>query len=398
MTIMKSALIPSEGEGVVTSSPLTAIIRDEIVNMGPIPFVRFMALCLYHPEFGYYCSPRDKIGPKGDYYTSTAVHPIFATLLGKQILQMALLLPLGNEKISLIEFGAGKGTLCQGILDFIQKEAPDVFSRVNYIIIEKSLSFQACQKARLLPIYPNTVGWKDQMPRDQVGIVLSNEFVDALPVHRMRGKQEVYVNWKDGMFIEQLNSPSSPDLLAYFDRLDMKTNETFDYEMNLAALDWIRNVGQSLKQGFILTIDYGYPAHQLYHQSRSRGTFLCYYKHTICEDPYQHIGEQDMTSHSDFTSLAKVGEEAGLQVSGFTDQTHFLMGLGIAQEMQAAGDAMEESDEKKRNFFAMKELMAPHKMGKVFKILIQKKGISPPIILDGLTFRAFPENALGLYV
>ena len=383
---------------IMSQSPLIKIIRNEIIKQGPISFLRFMELALYHPEFGYYCSPRDKIGPKGDYDTSPSVHPIFATLLGKQMLQMILVLQSEKEKIALIEFGAGEGTLCHGILDYLQKSAPDIFSKVTYIIIEKSLSFQARQKEQLVHFYPNTVLWKDQMPENQVGIILSNEFVDALPVHRMRFEnqslKELYVDYQDNQFKELFQPPSAPPLLSYFDSVHTKPEKDGDCEINLAALDWMREVGQSLRKGFVLTIDYGYPAHQIYHPSHNRGTFLCYYNHTVCEDPYTHIGEQDMTSHVDFTSLAKVGEAVGLQVSGFTDQTHFLMGLGIATEMQTVADKMHESDNAQKNFLAMKELMAHDKMGKVFKVLIQEKGFTHSIALDGLTFRAFPKDAL----
>jgi len=376
----------------LSNPKLTEFIRDEIKSTGPISFARFMEFALYHPEWGYYCSPREKIGPKGDYYTSLSVHPIFATLLGKQVLQMILAIQCNDEKITLIEFGAGEGTLCLGILDYLQKQAPEIFSRVTYIIIEKSLSFQARQKERLFPAYANNVLWMDNMPQNQIGIVLSNEFVDALPVHRMRGEKEVYVDWENGTFRERLEGPSSPDLVSYFDRLGIKINEQFDYEINLAALDWMREVGQSLKKGFVLTVDYGYPSGQLVTPARKRGTLLCYYKHTVCEDPYQHIGEQDMTSHIDFTSLANVGESVGLHVSGFTDQTHFLMGLGIAQEMQGAADQMEESEVARKNFVAMKQLMAPDRMGKTFKILIQEKSAAFPTPLDGLTYKAFPKD------
>jgi SAM-dependent MidA family methyltransferase len=382
-------------------SPLVEIIRDEIKKEGPIPFVRFMALALYHQKFGYYCSPRQKIGLKGDYDTSPSIHPVFAKLLGKQIRQMAMSLQCGSDKITLFEFGAGEGTLCEGILDFLQKSAPNIFSRTTYIIIEKSPSFQARQKERLLPLYPNTVLWMDQMPQNQTGIVLSNEFVDALPVHRIQfsnqSLKEVYVDWKNDHFVEQLGQPCSPALPSYFDKIAIESEEPFDCEINLAGLDWMREVGQALTKGFVLTIDYGYPAHQLYTPARKRGTLLCYYKHTVCENPYDHVGEQDLTSHIDFTSLAKVGEEVGLTLTGFTDQTHFLMGLGIAQEMQAAADKMYEGEEKQKNFLAMKELMAPNKMGKVFKIMIQEKNIPTSETLDGLTFRAFAKDCLVRY-
>ena len=398
---------------------LSSILQDEIKKCGPIPFARFMEHCLYHPEFGYYCSPRDKIGLEADYDTSPSIHPVFAKLLGKQILQMALLLKDSTDKkITLFEFGAGEGTLCLGILDFLQKEAPDIFNAITYVLIEKSPSFRLRQKERLLSRYPHTVLWKDQMPQDQIGIVLSNEFVDALPVHRMRIEmnptvgaglertptlpvptlKEIYVDWEEEHFTERLEVPSSPTLLSYFDRLGIQISRApFDCEINLLALDWMRSVGACLKKGFVLTIDYGYPADQLYHPSRYRGTFLCYYQHTISENPYTHIGEQDMTSHIDFTALARAGEEVALHVVGFTDQTHFLMGLGIAQEMQTAADRMHESEEAKKDFLAMKALMDPHQMGTVFKVLVQEKNITDSISLDGLTFPAYPKGRLSVH-
>ena len=363
---------------------------------GAIPFVRFMTLALYHPEYGYYTSSREKIGLAADFDTSPSIHPIFATLLAKQIIQMAQ--SLDCEVISLIEFGAGDGTLCRGILDFIQESAPALFCKIVYIIIETSPSFRSRQRDRLLPAYAQVVQWKDEMPERVIGIVLSNEFVDALPAHRLRVEnstlKEVYVTLKNNLFSEVLGAPSDPALLAYFNRLCLP-NGSFDLEINLLALDWMQKISLGLQKGFVITIDYGYPEKQLYSPLRKRGTFLCYYKHTVNENPYQHIGEQDMTTHIDFTALARVGKEGGLSVIGFTDQTGFLMGLRIDQEMQRYADQMEESDEARRHFLAMKELIAPDKMGRPFKVLIQGAEIPEDIKLAGLTFKAFPKNVLG---
>ncbi|MFY9271057.1 MAG: SAM-dependent methyltransferase, partial [Candidatus Manganitrophaceae bacterium] len=127
----------------------------------------------------------------------------------------------------------------------------------------------------------------------------------------------------------------------------------------------------------------------LYTSRRPRGTFLCYYKHTTNENPYDRIGEQDMTAHVDFTSLARAGERVGLSVSGFTDQTHFLMGLGIAQRMEQYALEMDRSEEARKTFLAMKQLMAPDRMGGVFKILIQEKKVPSEARLEGLQFRPF---------
>ncbi len=378
-------------------SPIEELLRDEIEKQGPIPFVRFMEMALYHPEYGYYASPREKIGPQGDFYTSPLVHPIFAKLIAKQIVQMAEAIG-SDDPISLIEFGAGDGLLCKNILRFIEEQYPSLFNRLQYLIIEESPSFRTTQQERLLPLYSQKVRWEKTMPKGSIGIVLSNELMDAFPVHRLRMErqslQEVYLTWEGDRFAEILRPLSTPDLLTYWNRLDIQTEKTFDLEINLRGLDWMREVGQGLAKGFVLTIDYGYPAEQLYIAARRRGTFLCYHKHTVNENPYEHIGEQDMTSHVDFTSLAQVGEEVGLLVVGFTDQTHFLMGLGIAQEMQVYADQMEQSEEAKKHFLAMKQLMAPDRMGRTFKVLIQGKGVPPAVLLDGLTFQAFPKDAL----
>lgn len=372
---------------------LIAFIRDEIQRRGPIPFARFMEEGLYHPTFGYYSSPGEKIGPLGDYYTSSSVHPVFGELLAKQLHQMFLSLGEGESGSTLVEVGAGKGTLCFDILGAFRREAPSFFSRLDYLIIEKSPALRALQQQRLKPLFPNQVRWEEAVPDHFVGVLFSNELLDAMPVHRLRVDQqtvqEIYVDWKEDRFVETLGPPSTPRLLDYLKKIEVQFDRPAEIEINLHAVDWMRQIGQSLTRGYIVTIDYGYPAEVLYTSRRPKGTFLCYYRHQANENPYDHVGEQDMTAHVDFTSLAKAGEEAGLSVVGFTDQTHFLMGLGIAQRMEPYAMKMDESEEAKKQFLAMKQLMAPDRMGRVFKILIQGKNIPPDPRLDGLQFKPF---------
>lgn len=372
---------------------LIAFIRDEILKHGPIPFSRFMEGALYHPTFGYYASPGEKIGPQGDYYTSSSVHPIFGELLAKQLLQMVSALGEGESGYTLIEMGAGKGTLCFDILRTVQKEAPSIFSRLRYIIIEKSPAFRERQRERLKPLFPSQVRWEETVPDRFVGVLFSNELLDAMPAHRLRidqeSIQEIYVDWRDDRFVETLGPLSTPRLLDYLEKIKVRFDRPTEIEINLQAVDWMRRIGASLAQGYVITIDYGYPAEVLYASRRPKGTFLCYYRHTTNEIPYDHVGEQDMTAHVDFTSLAKAGEEVGLSVIGLTDQTHFLMGLGIAQRMEPYAMEMDRSEEAKKQFLAMKQLMAPERMGRVFKILIQGKNIPSGLSLDGLQFKPF---------
>lgn len=374
---------------------LTGIIQKEIEKNGPIPFARFMDLALYHPEEGYYSAPGDKIGWDGDFYTSSTVHPVFGALLAKQLIQMEAILEINDkgQTFTIVEVGAGFGRLCYDILKAIQKEKPTLFDRLRYFIVEQSAWLLKQQKDWLSPIFPKQLSWSESIPQAFSGILLSNELLDAFPVHRMivdqNRVQEIYVDWQNGQYTERNLGPSTPELKDYLDRLNLSFKQPLELEINLRAMDWIASVAQAMARGFVMTIDYGYPAQELYSVRRPRGTFLCYYKHKVNENPYEHIGEQDMTSHVDFTSLARQGEVQGLKTIGFTNQGHFLMGLGIAQRMEAPALKMFESDAAKKDFLAMKQLMNSAGMGATFKVLIQAKGISGEVALDGLQFRAF---------
>jgi SAM-dependent MidA family methyltransferase len=376
---------------------LIEALREEIVQKGPIPFARFMAQALYHPEQGYYTASDGQIGWKGDYYTSSTLHPVFGELIAKQLLQMARLLGPPDAPFSVLEMGAGKGTLCGDILAFIQREAPEHFARLRYHIIETSGPLRLRQQARIS--FPQVV-WENQIPASFNGVIFSNEFLDALPVHRLKvgpaPPTEIYVDWQWEGFVEVDGPPSSARLVAYLDHLGLPFDRPATLEINLAAQDWMRDAGRALQRGFVLTIDYGHPAEDLYNTRRTRGTLLCYHQHTAHENPYIHVGEQDITAHVDFTTLARTGRKAGLACLGFTDQTHFLMGLGMGDRMTAVADQMETSDAARREFAAMKALMAPSQMGKIFKVLIQGKGVPADLSLDGLQFRPFFKDALGL--
>jgi SAM-dependent MidA family methyltransferase len=230
-----------------------------------------------------------------------------------------------------------------------------------------------------------------------IGFVLSNELLDSFPVHRLVKTggvlKEVYVTLKEGTFSEVLDEPSCPDLSSYFEKLGVVLEEGQQVEVNLKALDWMRQVGRTLSQGVVITVDYGYPAAELYSPDRKRGTFLCYYKHRVSEDPYVRVGQQDMTTHVDFTSLALAGQEVGLEVAGLTNQQYFLMGLGAAQEMEARLQRHGDPQSRERELAAMKNLIAPDGLGKVFKILIQHKRLKG-LKLNGLTYRPFSPEAL----
>ena len=220
-----------------------------------------------------------------------------------------------------------------------------------------------------------------------MGCFLSNELVDAFPVHRVifdqGGLKEVYVTQEDGQLKEEQGEISDPGIAGYLKSMRITLQEGQKAEVNLKALEWMEKVSRSLRKGFVLTIDYGYPSEELYAPHRSEGTLLCYYKDQISNNPYERVGQQDMTSHVNFTSLIRKGEEVGLHFTGLVPQYRFLIGLGILQEMESSGQHLSEIDGLKLRL-SLKHLIEPEAgMGETFKVLIQHKGIEKPQ-LDGL--------------
>ena len=381
---------------------LVAAISSEIAKNGPIPFVRFMELALYHPQYGYYMRQPDgvdheRIGWAGDFYTSSDVHPILGRAIAAQARQMDELLGHPNP-LTIVEMGAGKGLLARDCLAAIQAKQDDLASRVRYVMIERSPAMQALQRQHLAPWLhePGLVTWIEGMdalaPQSVTGLFFSNELVDAFPIHRIQKvadqAQELFVDYRDGRFEECLKPLSTPALDLYLQRLNLPWPDGYRTEVNLQALEWMEQVAQRIDRGFVVTIDYGHTAQDLYGPERKDGTFLCYYQQLTGDVPYVRIGQQDMTAHVDFTSLATVGAAAGLSVTGFTNQMSFLMGLGVE-------DMIGQLDPESPEFGAAIHLLKPDGMGRTFKILVQHRGIERPD-LDGLKFKPFFGSALTL--
>lgn len=380
---------------------LVAAIVSEIERSGPIPFVRFMGLALYHPQFGYYIRPpeegTERIGWSGDFYTSSDVHSILGQALARQARQIDTL--LGHPTpFTVVEMGAGKGLLARDVLDAILAQQDSLSERLRYVLVERSPAMRESQRRNLAPWLntPGLVAWVENLdslaPQSVTGLLFSNELVDAFPVHRVEMAEgqarELFVDYHDGKFAEVLRPLSSTELAVYLRRLNLAFPEGYRTEINLYALEWMKQVAHTLARGVVLTIDYGHTAQDLYSSDRPRGTFLCYYHQMTSENAFERIGLQDMTAHVDFSSLATVGQAAGLSVTGFTNQMSFLVGLGIE-------DMIALLQPESPGFQAAIHLLKPDGMGRTFKILVQHKGIERPV-LDGLTFTPYFGTALTL--
>jgi len=352
---------------------LSEIIIQKIRDEGPISFHHFMEIALYYPEKGYYTSPKNKIGKSGDFYTSSNLTPAFGAIIARQLEEMWEI--SGGNDFTIIEYGAGTGVLCHDILDYL-KNNRKLYDQLNYCIIEKSPVMREKQKTHL----HEKVSWHDTIRdiSEITGCILSNELLDNFSVHQVVMEDElmeVFVDYKDG-FVELLK-PAKKALTDYMAELNVVLPKGFRTEINLEATQWIKEIATSLKKGYVITIDYGYPSNELYSQRRSTGTLLCYNKHTITDDPYLNIGDQDITCHVNFSALCRWGFKNGLICCGLTNQTNFLLALGFKDYLIKTLTLEPGQD---MISLAKKEVFLSHTllvdMGQKFKVLIQSKGIA----------------------
>jgi SAM-dependent MidA family methyltransferase len=309
-------------------------IIDRIKHEGPIPFEAFMEMALYEPRLGYYVSENTDIGKAGDFFTSQHLHPVFGAMIGRQLEEMWKI--LGRPSVfHAVELGAGTGLLCLDIMNYLRDKA--LFDAITYSIVEIN-PFLRDKQEKLLHAYSGTVNWLSSLRELSTieGCILSNELLDAFPVHLVEMDEElkeIYVAVADGHFTE-IKGPLSTDFLAgYLKEFSLELPTGYRTEINLRIRDWLASSSEILSKGFILTIDYGYPAREYYSEERNRGTLLCYYHHQVNENPYQNIGVQDITAHVNFSSVRKCGEEFGMKTLGFCNQGTFFVSLGIDEIM-----------------------------------------------------------------
>lgn len=370
-----------------TGNPdLVAFLRETIRERGPVSFEWFMEQALYHPGFGYYSSGQCAIGRRGDYFTNVSVGPLFGRLLAAQFAEMWEILGRPGD-FTIVEQGAHHGEFAGDVLEEARERTPDFFSALRYCVIEAFPILEARQKARLRD-FGERVAWRKSLGDLEpfTGVHFSNELLDSMPVRLV--SRESGEDWKERLvegagdgFAFVTRPIADEKLRQHLEKVPPPGDALYETEVNLVALDWIEEVARRLTRGFVLAIDYGYPRAEFYAAERTTGTLQCRAEHRAVSSPLEEIGRADITAHVDWTSVAERGEEAGLSLTGFTDQHHFITGLLTRR-------APEESERR-----ALQTLLHPELLGTRFQCLALGRD-APDQPLSGFRFARDPRKAL----
>jgi SAM-dependent MidA family methyltransferase len=349
-------------------TPLAELLANRIRRFGPLPFADFMRECLYHPLHGYYSKAESE--RFADYYTSVDMHPIFGRLLARQFAEMWEHLGCPAE-FMLVEAGAGVGRLAGHILDFCATKMPAFYGALRYVAVERSAARieQAMLRLQHHAKHGHLAAANEIPARVPAGCLFSNELIDALSVHRVilqeGALKEILVGLRAGQFVDVVAPVSTCAINEYFAAQGITLSEGQHAETGLEACDWITEVGRRLEHGYLLTIDYGHRAAELFDEHHMRGTLLAY---------HASPGEQDLTAHVNFTALELWGKRAGLNSEGLTSQTAFLLALGERNEFADLYADGQSETERVQARLQLKTLIHPEGMGERFQVLIQQKG------------------------
>ena len=363
---------------------LTEFIRQTIRERGPVSFAWFMEQALYHPEFGYYSSGRCAIGRRGDYFTNVSVGPLFGRMLAAQFAEFWETMGRPND-FTIVEQGAHHGEFAHDVLTALR----DFPGALRYCIIEPFPILQARQKETLSG-FADKISWHKSVGDLEPfsGVHFSNELIDSMPVRLIRREsvgdwQEKFVANSDDGFVFVTMPIVDAELRSHLQKIPRNDNDTYETEVNLAALKWIEEIARKLTRGFVLAVDYGYPRLEFYAAERTAGTLQSFAKHRRASSPLGDVGHVDITAHIDWTSVAEHAERSGLNLVGFTDQHHFMTGLLSKRPPP-------ESERR-----ALQTLLHPEFLGTRFQYLGLSKNL-PPVPLSGFRFARDPHQALGL--
>jgi SAM-dependent MidA family methyltransferase len=391
-------------------NPLRAKIEQEIRERGPIPFSRYMELCLYDPDLGYYSRNAEQFGKAGDFYTSSDVHAVFGRLLARQFEEMWRVLG-SPANIHLVELGPGRGLLAQDVLDWSEKKFPDFFGALRYVLAESSLALRQRIEVTLgrhlktgraalddddLPATKNAKGTTSLVPDRNLNkralapevpvIIFANEFFDALPIEILSAEGSLRIDCRDGLFIETW-APASADEHEFLDRYSIHPEADERVEVPLAAKRYMENVAASSGRGFIVVVDYGYTREEQL-AGRHRGTLKTIRQHSIGANPYDAPGAQDITADVNFTALAAACKKHGMQTHRLVTQSQFLLGIGEANQLADAFEECRLPQERAKVALQLKHLVTPTGMGESFHVLVSSRGVEPEASksLSGLSF------------
>ena len=380
------------------SDELVGRIHDEIARRGPITFARFMDLALYDPDGGYYRAYVARPGRDGDFLTAPEAHPIFGAALARAVADAWDRLGRPDPFV-LREYGAGTGALAVAILDGIGRERSDLGAVIRYQPVEveaRRLDALAARLAtaghgRVLDVRRDPVD-----PQPIEGLVLANEVLDALPTHRVVMRtgtlREVMVGSLDGTVVDVEAEPSTQALVERLDLDGVVLGDGQRAEVCLELDGWVGEVAAGLGRGVLLLIDYGYPAIELYDPVRRRdGTLRAYLHHRVHDDPFVHVGRQDLTAHVDVSAVERAAGTAGMTHLGTTTQAEFLVGLGTETLLQAIQtDPATSIEDYLAVRSALMRLLDPSAMGR-FRVMAFGRGWpTDGPRLAGLGFRLKP--------
>lgn len=376
----------------MTNPQLANAIRAEIAEEGRITFARFMELALYHPDYGYYQSDERRPGRPGDFLTAPEAHPFFGITLARQIAECWQ--RLGQPDPFVVrEYGPGIGGLAWDIIGGLRREAPACFAALGYRLVERNwrrveeaIAAFAQEGLERLVVAEDT---STDQPEPITGVILANEVADAFPVHRLIWQdgalREGWVVASGDGLAEEIGELSQPALAADPEQMlreaGVVLSEGDRIEISPAAAEWFAGAALGLKRGYAIVIDYGYSAAQLYRDHRLGGTLRAYRAHTVNDNPFQHVGEQDLTAHVDFTALRRAGETAGLTFASQTDQGAFLASLGMGDLLVELGQDPETTlPEYLAAQAAILRLIDPGGLGRFGVLIMARQApVEPPL-------------------
>jgi SAM-dependent MidA family methyltransferase len=360
---------------------LRQIIADEIRRDGPMSFSRYMELCLYHPELGYYSRTTEQFGKAGDFYTSSDVHAVFGRLLSRQFEEMWRTLD-SPERIDAIELGPGRGLFAGDVLDWSAKQFPDFSRALRYQLVEQSSNFRGRLNDRLSSHIANgkaAIFETLEAATSAAGqnlIIFANEFFDALPVEIMDHCGSVRVADNDGRFTEQFVPPLS-DELQFLDSYSLHPEPGERVEVSPASLTWMDRIAAAFtgRRGFVILIDYGYTREEQL-AGRHRDTLMTYRRHQASPSPYEAPGEQDITAHVNFTALRSRGADRGLEPLALLTQSQFLIGIGEETQFTDAFQDCKLPQERAKVALQLKHLISPEAVGETFQVLLMSHDVA----------------------